>query len=97
MRYSGRALVLLMLSAGLIGAPSTLIAERRQAAHAVEATFAARVEHVVDGDTIDVRRGDGTVLRVRVHGIDCPERGKPFSNVARNFTRSMVFDRRIEL
>lgn len=93
----GRCLVLLMLSAGLICAPSTLLAERRQAAHAVEAPFAARVEHVVDGDTIDVRRGNGVVLRIRVHGIDCPERGKPFSNVARNFTRSMVFGQQVRI
>ncbi|WP_157898941.1 thermonuclease family protein [Luteitalea pratensis] len=51
----------------------------------------------MDGDTIDVRRSDGTLIRIRVHGIDCPERGKPFSNVARNFTRSMVFGQDIRV
>jgi micrococcal nuclease len=31
----------------------------------------------VDGDTIDVRFGDGTVERVRLIGMDTPERGDP--------------------
>lgn len=88
--------VLISLSAGLIWAPSTLSAERRQT-HTVGVAFVARVEHVVDGDTIDVRRGDGALVRVRVHGIDCPERGTPFSNVARNFTRSLVFGQDVRL
>ena len=35
-----------------------------------------RVEHIVDGDTLDVRAAQ-TVLRVRVYGIDTPERGDP--------------------
>jgi len=34
------------------------------------------VEHIVDGDTLDVRAAQ-TVLRVRVYGIDTPERGEP--------------------
>ena len=92
MRYpAGRWFLLLVLSTGLACASPVLLAQRSQATHAAEVTFAARVEHVVDGDTIDVRRGDGARVRIRVHGFDCPERGKPFSNVARNFTRSMVF------
>ncbi len=34
------------------------------------------VYHVVDGDTVDVRHSDGTEERVRVIGIDTPERGE---------------------
>jgi len=34
------------------------------------------VEHIVDGDTLDVRAA-GVTLRVRVFGIDTPERGEP--------------------
>jgi micrococcal nuclease len=96
-RIQGRCLVLLMLSVGVAWAPTTLFAERGQTTPAVEAAFIARVEHVVDGDTIDVRHRDGSLTRIRVHGIDCPERGKPFSNVARNFTRSMVFGKDVRI
>ncbi|MFA9445462.1 thermonuclease family protein [Egicoccus sp. AB-alg6-2] len=34
------------------------------------------VVHVVDGDTVDVRAADGTEERIRVIGIDTPERGE---------------------
>jgi micrococcal nuclease len=81
---------LLALAAGGITPQHALISASGQVAAAAP-SFDARVEHVVDGDTLDVRRSDGRVIRVRVHGIDCPERGEPFATVARNFTRSMVF------
>ncbi len=38
---------------------------------------AAAVTHVVDGDTVDLRFGDGTVERARLLGIDTPETVKP--------------------
>ncbi len=57
--------------------------------------FEARVITVVDGDTVDVRRGDGGILRIRIHAVDCPEKGRPFASVARSFTRTLVFDREV--
>lgn len=42
---------------------------------APEAAGAWRVVDVVDGDTLDLRGADGTIVRVRVIGIDAPERG----------------------
>ena len=37
---------------------------------------------VVDGDTIDVLTNDKQTIRIRLNGIDCPERGQPFGNNA---------------
>jgi endonuclease YncB( thermonuclease family) len=48
-------------------------AKERPAAEAHE-PLVARVAHVVDGDTVDFRLGDGTVQRVRLIGIDTPEK-----------------------
>lgn len=60
------------------------------------ATFTATVVHVADGDTIDVRvASTGERVRIRVHGIDAPERGEPFSQVALRFTRATVFSRTV--
>ncbi len=60
------------------------------------ATFTATVVHVVDGDTIDVRvASTGERVRIRVHGVDAPERGEPFSQVALRFTRATVFSRTV--
>ena len=53
------------------------------------------VRHVVDGDTFDITTGSGQTVRVRLEGIDCPERGQPFSRVATGFTRSLVFGQRV--
>ena len=58
----------------------------------VGTSFDAKVVGVVDGDTIDVLRGGNDRLRIRLEGIDCPESGEPFSQVARNQTRVLAFD-----
>lgn len=43
---------------------------------AAEAVLAGRVVRVVDGDTLDVLLTSGRI-RVRLHGVDAPERGQP--------------------
>lgn len=55
--------------------------------------FSAKVVRVIDGDTIDVL--NGRTVRVRLEGIDCPEPKQPFSQVARNFTRQLLFDQTV--
>jgi endonuclease YncB( thermonuclease family) len=52
--------------------------------------FAGRVVGVTDGDTISVMR-DGRSVRVRLEGIDCPERGQDFGQRAKQFTSEMAF------
>ena len=60
--------------------------------------FAAVVARVVDGDTIDVRTpGAREAIRIRLDGIDTPERGEPFATVATRFTRAEAFGRAVRL
>ena len=40
-------------------------------------TFTGKLVGVSDGDTISVIRG-GQAVKVRLHGIDCPEKKQPF-------------------
>lgn len=69
-----------------------------QPSSTVGATFTATVVHVADGDTIDVRvASTGERVRIRVHGIDAPERGEAFSQVALRFTRATVFSRTVSV
>ena len=49
-----------------------------------------RVVSVADGDTITLLV-DQTQHRIRLHGIDCPERGQPFGKRAKQFTSNLVF------
>lgn len=51
----------------------------------------------MDGDTIHVTDGTGADLTIRVEGIDCPESGQPYGGVARRFTRSVAFDRVVQV
>jgi micrococcal nuclease len=43
------------------------------------------VIHILDSDTIDILTADKATVRVRMHGIDAPERGQPFGERAKEF------------
>lgn len=51
-----------------------------------------KVVQVKDGDSMVVRVGDDNV-GVRTFGVDCPERGMPFSARAKTFTSGLVGNR----
>ncbi len=57
----------------------------------------AKVIGVTDGDTVDVDLGQGRRVRVRLEGVDTPERREPFSQQARTFTRVLMLDRDVQL
>ena len=60
-------------------------------------SFEAQCVKVYDGDTIEVMAGGPKSLRVRLQAIDCPEKGQPFSNVARKRTRELVEGKRVRV
>lgn len=45
---------------------------------------------ISDGDTISVMH-DGKAERVRLNGIDAPEKGQPFTNRAKQFVLALAF------
>jgi len=49
------------------------------------ASFAGKLVRVMDGDTVEVMH-DGKAERIRLAGIDCPEKAQPYGNEARRFT-----------
>jgi len=51
---------------------------------------------IADGDTITVLR-DKEQVRIRLYGIDCPERYQAFSRKAKQFTSEMVFGKVVEV
>ena len=59
------------------------------AAPAAEHKIHGKVVKVSDGDTIAIRRG-GENVRIRLFGIDCPERGQPWSARAKSLTAGLV-------
>lgn len=56
-----------------------------------------RVVGVSDGDTIRVVGTDGKQIKVRLHGIDAPERGQAFGTVATKGLRSLLAGRQVSI
>ena len=51
---------------------------------------------ITDGDTIKVMYF-GKAGKIRLYGIDCPERRQDFGTRARKFTSRMVFGKRVDV
>ena len=55
-----------------------------------------KVLRVIDGDTLDVLLSSGRI-RVRLHGIDAPERDQPGGDESRRWLQQRVQDREVQL
>ncbi|MGC4095722.1 MAG: thermonuclease family protein [Nitrospira sp.] len=53
-------------------------------------SFTGEVVTVLDGNTIEVLH-NGKTERVRLQGIDCPEKSQPFGDKAKQATSDLVF------
>lgn len=59
------------------------------------ATIEGRVVGVADGDTITVLDSDNTQHKIRLSGIDAPEKKQPFGNRSKDSLSAMVFDKTV--
>lgn len=57
-------------------------------------TLSGKVIKVADGDTITILSG-GVAHRVRLSGVDAPEKGQPFGEVARKSLADLVSGREV--
>lgn len=51
--------------------------------------LSGQVVDVVDGDTVDIQHDDG-IARIRLHGIDAPEKGQNFAHHATQFLEGLT-------
>ena len=56
-----------------------------------------KVVGVSDGDTITVLSADKTQHKIRLYGIDCPEKAQDFGQKAKQFTSDMVFGKVVDV
>lgn len=68
----------------------------REPVLAGETTITGTVVKVLDGDSLLVRQGDRT-HEVRLWGIDSPEHGQPYGNVARKLTTALAGKQRVKV
>ena len=64
------------------------------AAQTLAADFTGKVVGVSDGDTITVMH-NGKGERIRLHGIDCPEKRQAFGKRAKQLTSNLVFGKTV--
>ena len=67
-------------------------------AHTILAgTITGSVIRVTDGDTIVVLDADRTQHKIRLAGIDCPERKQAYGNKAKQALSAMVFSKTVKI
>lgn len=59
--------------------------------------LSGRVVGVADGDTITVLTADKQQIKVRLYGIDCPEKKQAYGGRAKDFTGAAVFGRHVHV
>lgn len=52
---------------------------------------------IMDGDTYDLLLDDKTKIRIRMHSIDAPEKGMPFSRVSKKFLSNLCFNKTVTI
>ena len=55
------------------------------------------VVKIVDGDTFDMLTKEKNTLRIRMNGIDCPERKQDFYQSAKNALAGYIFNKDVKL
>lgn len=60
------------------------------------AVYTAKVVHVSDGDTLTVLH-DNRPIKIRLHGIDAPEKAQPFGQRAKQFVIQHVAGKTIRI
>lgn len=58
--------------------------------------ISGKIISVTDGDTVVVL-SENRQIRVRLHGIDCPERGQPFGQAAKERTGELCHGREVKV
>ncbi|MFD1631725.1 thermonuclease family protein [Pseudopedobacter beijingensis] len=56
-----------------------------------------KVIRIADGDTVTILDKRNNQTRVRLYGIDCPEKGQDFGSVARKFTSDLCFGQQVKV
>lgn len=61
------------------------------------ASNTGKVISILDGDTYDILVEGNRTIRVRMEGIDAPEKGMPFYRVAKNYLGNLCFNKNVRL
>lgn len=54
-----------------------------------------KIIHISDGDTVTLLTSDHKKIKIRLYGIDTPEKAQPYGNRAKQFTASKVGNKQV--
>ena len=74
---------------------TTLIAAMLMTLAAGAQTITGRVVTVYDGDTFTLLRDDMTQLKIRINGIDAPEKSQAYGRRSKEYLASLIASRRV--
>ena len=84
------------LAAVIVAAPLAVSPAIAADAHDQLPRLTGQAIGVADGDTLDVRLESG-MLRVRLHGVDAPERDQPWGKAAKQALSDLVYRKNVEI
>ena len=95
------ALLIAVLTPGTVAPQAEILAARQESYTAVPPTlptlqFSGKVIGVTNGDTISVLH-NGRGNKIRLNGIDCPEKGQAFGTRAKQATADLAFGKEVLL
>jgi endonuclease YncB( thermonuclease family) len=61
--------------------------------HGLFAQLSGKVVSVADGDTFTLLTAEKKQIRIRLHGIDCPEKKQDYGEKAKQFLADLVFQK----
>src|SRR5215831_2096943 len=82
-----RCLVPILLSSWLLFTPLSVFAEQ----------IVGQVVGILDGDIIEVLHNNNRRERIRLNGIDCPEKGQAYGKKAKQTVSQLVFGKNVTL
>lgn len=68
-----------------------------QTKYKVIGTISGKVIGILDGDTYDLLINGNQTVRIRMEGIDAPERGMPFYKKAKKYLSDLAFGKNVRL
>ena len=63
----------------------------------VIAQLKGKVVRIADGDTFTLLTEENRQVKVRLYGIDCPEKAQDFGQVAKQFLSNQIFGKQVEV
>jgi endonuclease YncB( thermonuclease family) len=78
--------------------PTFFVAKNNDDAALIRHTLTGKIVGIVDGDTVTLLcHNCNQTYRIRLNGIDCPEKGQAYGTAAKQFTAHLLFSQSVSV